>query len=74
LPDDPLARGGARAARANSPLRRQAEDRAGVRWLQRLLDERTFSLIDVQVVAANLAALVTARGASAVEALRTFVR
>ena len=49
-------------------------DRAAVRWLQRLLDERTLSLVDVQVVVANVAALASARRASAVDALRAFVR
>lgn len=49
-------------------------DRAAVRWLQRLLDERTVELVDVQIAAANLAALATARRASALDALRALSR
>ena len=49
-------------------------DRAAVRWLQRLLDERTLSLIGAQIAAANIAAVTTARRAPAVKALRALAR
>jgi len=49
-------------------------DRAAVQGLQRLLDEQALSLVDVQIAAANIAALATATRASAVGARRRFVR